>query len=136
MATDKRKPSAEYVVGYGKPPAHSRFKKGESGNPKGRPKGTLNLETVLMHTLRETVVINENGQRNAVTKLEAAFKQLVNKSVSGDLGALRQLLTVLVMVEQRSQEAAVPLDTLDHADQKVVMGVLKRLESDLKGGGK
>ena len=40
-------------VGYGNPPQHTRFKKGQSGNPRGRPKGTLNLATVLARTLRE-----------------------------------------------------------------------------------
>ena len=56
-------------VGYGNPPKHTRFRKGESGNPQGRPKGTLNMATVLARTLRERVVINENGQRKVVTKL-------------------------------------------------------------------
>ena len=70
-------------VGYGKPPQSTRFKKGTSGNPKGRPKGTLNLTTVFAKTLREKVVINEHGQRKTVTKFEAAVKQLVNKSCLG-----------------------------------------------------
>ena len=82
-------------VGYRKPPAHTRFKKGQSGNPKGRPKGSLNLSTVLVRTLREQVVINEGGQRKTVTKLEAAVKQLANKAASGDLGALRQLFMLV-----------------------------------------
>src|SRR5437660_6621326 len=78
-------------VGYRSPPKHRQYKKGASGNPKGRSKGTPNLATVLERTLRERVIINENGQRRTVTKLEAAMKQLVNKAASGDLRAVHQL---------------------------------------------
>ena len=81
----------DYEVGYKKPPADSRFEPGQSGNPQGRPKGTLNFATTLLKTLRERVVINENGRRKEITKLQAAVKQLVNKAASGALRALNQL---------------------------------------------
>lgn len=122
-----------YPVGYRKPPVRTRFKKGESGNPKGRPKGSLNLATVLIRTLREHVVVNEGGHRKTVTKLEAAVKQLANKAASGDLGALRQLFSVMDTVEQRSQEAATPMTSLDAADQEVVQKMLERFEDNFKG---
>ena len=121
-----------YPVGYRKPPVHTRFKKGESGNPKGRPKGSLNLATVLVRTLREQVVVNEGGQRKTVSKLEAAVKQLANKAASGDLGALRQLFMLMEMVEQRSQETVTAITHLDAADQEVVQGMLKRFEENFK----
>ena len=78
-------------VGYRSPPEATRFKKGVSGNPRGRPKGSLNVATVLTKTLRERVTITENGRRKTVTKLEAALKQLVNKAAAGDLRALHHL---------------------------------------------
>src|SRR5436190_1415506 len=81
----KATPASEHTVGYRKPPTHSRFKKGKSGNPNGRPKGTVNFATVLLKTLREKVVIKENGRRTVITKLEASVKQLVNKAASGRL---------------------------------------------------
>ncbi len=80
------------AVGYGRPPRATRFKKGCSGNPKGRPKGSLNVTAMLIKTLREKVVINENGQRKTVTKMEATFKQLVNKAAGGELRACHQLI--------------------------------------------
>ena len=78
-------------VGYGKPPKHTQFRKGVSGNPRGRPKGAKNLTTVVNEVLREKVVITVNGQRKTVTKLKAEAMQMVNKATSGDLLAKRQL---------------------------------------------
>src|ERR1700681_3237276 len=89
-------------VGYRKPPAQSRFKPGQSGNPKGRPKGSLNIATVLERTLREKVIINENGQRKIITKLEASIKQLVNKAAAGDLRAIQQLAALARGGEERA----------------------------------
>jgi hypothetical protein len=114
-------------VGYGNPPEHTRFKKGMSGNPKGRPKGTRNLATVLEQTLRERVVINENGTRRIVTKLQAAVKQLVNKAASGDLAAMRQLSSLACSAEV--EPAADKNGTaLEEADLKIVNRLLKKLQ--------
>src|SRR4051794_30287992 len=77
---DERK----YTVGYCRPPEKSQFQKGNSGNPAGRPKGRQNLVTTLERTLNENVVINENGQRKTISKLDAAVKRLVNKAIEGD----------------------------------------------------
>src|SRR5215469_13927239 len=89
-------------VGYCNPPRHTRFKKGQSGNPQGRPKGTLNMATVLERTLREKVIITENGRRKTITKLEAAIKQLTNQAASGELKALHLLATLVRSAEERA----------------------------------
>lgn len=120
-------------LGYCNPPAHTRFKKGQSGNPQGRPKGTLNMATVLERTLREKVILNENGRRKTVTKLEAAIKQLTNKAASGDLRALQLLAALVRSAEERGITAAVPDSALDEHDEKVVLGILNRLEATWKG---
>jgi hypothetical protein len=121
-------------VGYGNPPTHSRFQRGKSGNPKGRPKGTLNMSTVLERTLREKVVIAENGKQRRVTKLQAAVKQLIDKSASGELRAI-QLLTALVRAaEERGIQQPVPDAAFDESDEKVVQEILRRFEATNKGG--
>lgn len=120
-------------VGYCNPPQHTRFKTGQSGNPKGRPKGTLNMATVLERTLRELVVINENGQRKTITKMEAAVKQLVNQAASGDLAALRQLMALVTSAEQRFNDAQAERPSLNEADQKVMAQILERFEKSTKG---
>jgi len=121
-------------IGYGNPPIHTRFRKGESGNPRGRPKGTLNMATVLARTLREKVSINENGQRKVITKLEAAVKQLVNKAASGDLRALRHLADLVASAEERGTQPPAAEAAMSEDDQKVVQGILERLGNENRGG--
>jgi|SRR6185437_5518760 len=115
-------------VGYGSPPKHTQFKKGQSGNPKGRPKGTQNLVTVLERNLREPVTIRENGRSKQITKLEYAVQQLIKKATSGDLRALQQLITLL-----RSAEAQAPQEnpntTLLESDRKVLQRILQRVKA-------
>lgn len=131
----------ELAVGYGKPPVETRFRKGQSGNPKGRPKGRLNVATVLEKTLREKVVINENGRRRTITKLQAAMKQLVNKAASGDLPALRQLSAMARSAEEQAAAAAAagenqPAEELAGNDVKVLEGILSRFtEEKTEEGG-
>jgi hypothetical protein len=120
-----------YEIGFGKPPKHSKFRKGFSGNPKGRPKGRRNLATVLERTLQEKVVINENGARRTVTKLEAAVKQLVNKAAAGDLAALRQLTALAGSPVEQVVDAST--NQLADADLEIMRGVLKRFEGCAKG---
>ena len=130
--SDSEKPSST-KAGYGNPPSHARYKKGQSGNPHGRPKGTLNMATILERTLRERVVLNENGKRKTVTKLEAAIKQLTNKAASGELKALQLLSALVRSAEERGLKAPVPNSDLDEVDEKVVLGILNRLEAAGKG---
>jgi len=79
-------------VGPGRPPKHSRFKKGESGNPKGRPKGSFNLRTIFERALREKVRIREKGRYKDAKKWEVAMRQLANRAAGGDLPAIRLIL--------------------------------------------
>lgn len=112
-------------VGYGCPPRSTRFRKGQSGNPNGRPKGRLNVATVLARTLRERVVINEHGKRKTITKLEAAIKQLVNKAASGELRALRHLVELARAAEKESLQP-VQQTAVGELDRDVIKGLLDR----------
>jgi hypothetical protein len=121
-----------YEVGYGKPPKSTQFQKGRSGNPKGRPRGTLNLATVLERTLRERVVVNENGRRKTITKLQAAIKQLVNQAASGDLAALRQLTALVNSAQQIDAESQPKRLSLNETDQEIMAEILQRFATNTK----
>ena len=117
------------AVGFGRPPEATRFKKGVSGNPKGRPKGSLNVATVFQKILREKVVINEHGQRKTVTKLEAACKQLVNQAASGDLRAIAQLRDLAREAEEKQSTKAIQQGSaVDELDREVMFGIRQRFQ--------
>jgi Family of unknown function (DUF5681) len=84
-----------YEIGYRRPPAATRFKKGQSGNPKGRPKGSSNFLTILERELSELIVVSENGRRKTVSRLEAIGKRLVSDVLQGDRKALLTLFDIL-----------------------------------------
>lgn len=119
-------PAATTRVGFRRPPEATRFKKGVSGNSRGRPKGSLNVATAFMKALREKVVINEHGQRKTITKLEAALKQLANKGASGDLRALAQLIALARDAEAQQDVLGAQEPILSDLDQAVMDSILKR----------
>src|ERR1700732_5340008 len=61
----------DYEVGYRKPPGHTRFTKGRSGNPRGRSPGAKNLKTLLSEALNACVIVSDNGGRRKITKRAA-----------------------------------------------------------------
>jgi hypothetical protein len=75
--------SDDYEVGYGKPPRQTRFKKGQSGNPKGRPKGSKNMGTLLGEVLAQKVTVMENGQNRRIPYKEAFVRRLAAKGIEG-----------------------------------------------------
>jgi len=81
---EQKKQEEKEAVGYKKPPRHTQFKPGQSGNPKGRPKKAATLPDVLSKELRTRVPIVNNGKRKKVSMLEAIVKQHLNKAASGD----------------------------------------------------
>ena len=90
-ATTRRAP-ADYAVGRGKPPSHSRFKPGQSGNPGGRKKGSRNMKSVLEDVMLEEIEMTENGRKRTVSLLEALIKRAVQEGLRGDLRAIKDLL--------------------------------------------
>jgi hypothetical protein len=116
-----------YEVGYKKPPGGTRFTKGQSGNPKGRPKGAKNLANLLFKIGRERVRVQVNGRPRTITKLEAILLQLANKAISGEDRAAREILHLHSLYEGAEQSGSQEVD-LHERDQTVMQSILKRIQ--------
>lgn len=120
--------SDAYDVGYRKPPKATRFKKGHSGNPQGRPKGRRNLMTELRRALDETLTVVINGRRRTMTKREAICQQLANRSAAGDLAALRLLIPLMSQVDAPTGDSSSVDPGVDHALAEMLFKRLATLE--------
>jgi hypothetical protein len=92
MRKKSRRRSENYEVGKGRPPLSTRWKPGQSGNPRGRPKGTKRLATILNEAMQQKIEINEKGQRRRISVWEAIVKTLRNNALKGDFKAISFLL--------------------------------------------
>src|SRR5436853_7123651 len=120
----------DYKVGRGRPPLHTRFKKGHSGNPRGPRPRPKNLPTLLVAALNEPVVVTANGEKRRITKREAVIAQLVDKSTGADLRATKMLIDMLKDIEKRAGIAPAPqAAALTRADEEVVENLVVRLRS-------
>src|SRR5271155_6015919 len=79
-------------VGYKRPPRHSRFRPGQSGNPSGRQKAMRNFATDRRATLEASVALNDKGKARRVSTQEAALLRLKEKALKGDSRALDRLI--------------------------------------------
>jgi hypothetical protein len=123
MSRDK---GGDYEVGYGKPPRHTQFAKGQSGNPRGRPAGAKNLKTLLNEALNELVIVAENGGRRKITKRRAIVTQLVNQSAKANLPAIRILFDLVRDIEGQTEPSAPETSDFSEADEKVLEQIKAR----------
>jgi hypothetical protein len=121
-----------FQVGYRKPPKHTQFRKGTSGNPKGRGKGVRNFATEIEEDLNSSVPVTENGKHKRYTKRKAIAKRLVAKAATGDPKAITLLLN-----ETRQRESAPGVGPGSEVlcrpeDQLVMASIVKRIrETDI-----
>lgn len=118
-------------VGYKSPPAHTRWKKGQSGNPTGRKKGTLNLKTDLLAELAEIVQINEGGSPRRITKQRALLKSLAARGIQGDAKAANLVLNLMLRLADPAPDI-VANEPLAPADQALLDEYVAK-NYDLKG---
>lgn len=93
-----------YRVGRGRPPLHTRFAAGKSGNPRGRPKGRKSIEKMLSELLDQKVTVGVGDRRRSVTRLEAILMQQVQSALKGDRKAVEFLLATRSAVEAVSDQ--------------------------------
>jgi hypothetical protein len=89
-----RKRRTRYTVGYGRPPASSQFRPGQSGNPNGRPRGTRNASSMARDALEGSINVKVRGTWRKMTVRKAAYLRLAERAVAGDAKALDYLLSL------------------------------------------
>ncbi|WP_112324397.1 DUF5681 domain-containing protein [Oceanibium sediminis] len=91
----KKPPKDGYEVGYSKPPKHTQFQPGQSGNPSGKKKGTPDLQTMIQAIGAEPITVIEGGAKKQIPKSAAVVQALYVKAMKGDVPAGRLLLATL-----------------------------------------
>lgn len=113
MRDDDDKPDSDYEVGYGRPPKHTRFKPGQSGNPGGRKRKSKDLQKLIQAELDTLITVQDAGCEKHITKREALVKQLVNLAIKGNPKPLQLVLTYLE--KHREVEPFMPTEADDAA---------------------
>ena len=117
----------DYEIGYGRPPKHSRFKPGKSGNIKGRPKGRLNVRRVVEDVMSERITIREGDRKRSLSKLGGVVLTMTNAVLRGDTKPLNPL-TVLLRSVGLLNEVTEPTSTepmTDH-DREIIADYFRR----------
>ena len=120
-------------VGYKKPPKHTRFRKGQSGNPAGRTKGTRNFKTDVRKQLNEPVSVRDGGSVRSVSSQEAGLMKLRAKALAGDQRALDRLLGLAerYAIEEEADDAEAALSGEDEAIiERFIERALKERDAD------
>lgn len=123
--------SDDYEVGYGRPPRHTRFRKGHSGNPRGRPKGSVNLQSEMKSLLTSKAKIKVNGVLQTVATSKALCMSLVQKALGGNVKAFNTITQIVGPEMTDGLHAAV--DEVMDSDMDLLRRAMAR--SGHTGGG-
>ncbi len=110
-----------FEVGYGRPPLHSRFKPGKSGNPKGRAKQSRNMRTIVQQVLNEDMQIREGGRLRRMPAMEALVRTTLTRSFKGDPKALVSLIVLLKQSGYGTDRDEPAADLLSAADYEAIL---------------
>lgn len=110
----------DYEVGYKKPPAHTRFKSGQSGNPKGRKKGSTNLKTDLELELARLISVREGDREIRMPAQRALLRSLMVHALRGNKHAISALLGLMARLTGFEEEAANVSGPLSPKDDEIL----------------
>ncbi len=102
--TDEKDKHDDQGGGYGKPPKATQFKPGQSGNPKGRPKGPGNLTKLIAKHAAKKVTVIESGVEKKMAKMDVVIAAMFNKASKGDVAAARLIANLVMAAAQISGE--------------------------------
>jgi hypothetical protein len=127
MRKPKRGKRPAYVVGYRRPPKATQFAKGESGNPRGRPKGSRTVGAILQDILRQKIAVTENGKTRRLPALEVILRRLANDAMRSEPRALKLLLALHDRYGE-SPETDLRLDEILAEDPEILSSFLSKPE--------
>ena len=117
--------------GYKNPPKHSRFQKGRSGNPAGRPKGSKNTLKLLDAVLAQKLKIQQEGKTISITKKQAMLMQLVNAAVKGEIKAIAALFPYMMQLDMK-EEQSMETSKLSLTDEEILHQFLEENRQESK----
>jgi hypothetical protein len=112
-------------VGYKRPPKQTRFKAGQSGNPRGRTKTSRSLKTDVVAELQEQIPIRENGRDMKITKQRAFVKALVAAAIKGDMRATNALVSFCTRTLSSEEQADIT-ETVSTDDLEIIEAFVQR----------
>lgn len=119
-----------YEVGFGKPPRATQFQKGRSGNPRGRPKGSRNIETLYREVLEMKVKTSVGGQVQTISALKAVIIKQMQKALAGDARSIEAIIDAQLQYAER-QDARHEEQELDDRSMAVLERARERMRQDL-----
>jgi len=114
-------------VGFKNPSKRGRFRKGQSGNPAGPPKGISNAATVFARVFGKLMDINERGRQKKISKLEVLFTTVLNDAIKGDPRARQQAIQLARSLENPSEVSSAPNWDFTEDDTQVIAQVVERI---------
>jgi uncharacterized protein DUF5681 len=132
-AGPKKAESRKEKVGRGKPPKHTQFKKGETGNKLGRPRGSKNLATLMLQAAHNPVTAIIGGKKRTISSLHATTMQLAKKAAGGDSASMAKFLDWVDKIESRAaaiRPTQFPLSQPDVEVLRAAYGRMKQCDAD------
>ncbi len=126
MANKKQDHEAQndYEVGYGRPPKNNQFKKGVSGNPKGRPKRPANFREQFLREARLPVAITENGRTVRIPKYDVAIRQLTHRAMKGEPNASKLFMQ---LYREASEQACLLAEQQAKSSKVINLETVRRM---------
>ena len=132
--TSRKVKSAVRKVGRGKPPKHTQFRKGETGNKRGRPKGSKNLATLMMQAAQNPVTATIGGKKRTISTLHATTMQLATRAAGGDPKSMAKFLDWVDKIESRAAATKPTQFPLSEPDLEVLRAAYERMKQCDPGG--
>ena len=118
------------AVGYRRPPVNRQFKPGQSGNPRGRPKGSKNFLTMFAEAMSRPVTVREKGKIRRLSKQELMVEVMVNKALAGDPKAFAAVVQFADKFEVFKRQTQNHRELVDSAFQKLWRAMQRKEEQE------